>query len=54
MQLEWDDAKRRLTLQSDPRMKNWPGGVRGFQIELAGGNVDQPVEFLGAPVEIDF
>jgi alpha-glucosidase (family GH31 glycosyl hydrolase) len=51
IRIQWDDANRRLTLEPDERMKNWPGGARVFTVEAAGSDA-QPrrVEFRGQPV----
>src|SRR5205085_4960490 len=34
----WNDSTRRLTLETDPRMKKWPGGTREFAVEAAGSD----------------
>jgi len=54
IRFRWDDAARRLTLESDERMKKWPGGTRVFAVEVA-GSIAKPrlVEFRGTPVAAD-
>jgi alpha-glucosidase/alpha-D-xyloside xylohydrolase len=48
LRFEWDDATRRLTIQSDARMKKWPSGVRRFSVESAGSSAKpNRVEFRG-------
>jgi alpha-glucosidase/alpha-D-xyloside xylohydrolase len=55
IKMHWDDKTRRLTLEPDPRMKKWPGGVRRFAVEAAGSNEkSRPVEFRGEKVALDF
>lgn len=50
----WDDPARRLTLEADPRMKRWPGGVRTFAVEAVGANVKpRRVEFRGERVVVE-
>ena len=52
---KWNDAKRRLTVEADPRMKKWPGGVRPFSAEAIGSGVKpKPIEFSGKRVEVSF
>ena len=54
IRLHWDDAARRLTLEPDKRMKQWPGGVRAFTVEVAGGGTKpRRVEFQGKPVVVE-
>ncbi len=54
IRFRWDDAARRLTLESDERMKKWPGGTRVFAVEVAGSGAKLPlVEFRGTPVAAD-
>jgi alpha-glucosidase/alpha-D-xyloside xylohydrolase len=49
----WDDKARRLTLEPDARMKQWPGGVRRFSVEIVGsGAKAMPVEFSGRRVTV--
>lgn len=44
----WDDSARRLTIEPDRRMKQWPGGGRTFTMELAGnGGKPKIAEFRG-------
>ncbi len=53
LRLRWDDAARRLTLEPDERMKQWPGGVRVFSVELAGSDAQaRRVEFRGKRVQM--
>jgi alpha-glucosidase/alpha-D-xyloside xylohydrolase len=52
--LHWDNAARRLTLEPDQRMKQWPGGVRVFSVEAVGGGAKpRRVEFQGKPVGVE-
>jgi hypothetical protein len=54
IRLHWDDAARRLTLEPDKRMKQWPGGVRAFTVEVAGGGAKpRRVEFRGERVVVE-
>ena len=54
LRLDWDDAGRRLTVEPDPRMKKWPGGVRTFAVEVVGSAAKpRPVEFRGEPLKVD-
>jgi alpha-glucosidase (family GH31 glycosyl hydrolase) len=54
LRCQWDDAARRLTLEPDPRMKKWPGGVRVFSAEIAGSDAKpKRVEFHGEKVVVD-
>ena len=46
IRFRWDDAKRRLTIEPDPRMKKWPGGVRKFSIRR--------VDVKSEPTEVEF
>jgi alpha-glucosidase/alpha-D-xyloside xylohydrolase len=54
LRLRWDDAGRRLTVEPDPRMTKWPGGVRTFSVEIVGsGAQPRRVEFRGEPVVVN-
>jgi len=54
IRFRWDDSSRRITLESDERMKKWPGGTRVFAVEVAGSGAKLPlVEFRGTPVAAD-
>jgi alpha-glucosidase/alpha-D-xyloside xylohydrolase len=54
LRCRWDDAARRLTLEPDPLMKKWPGGVRVFSVEMAGSDAKpKRVEFRGEKVLVD-
>lgn len=48
----WDDAARRLTLEPDARMKQWPGGTRVYAVEVAGGGKPVRMEFKGERVDL--
>jgi len=53
IRFRWDDAKRRLTIESDKRMKKWPGGARVFAVEIAGRQSEtKQVEFRGKRVTV--
>lgn len=53
IRFDWDDKARRLTLEPDARMKNWPGGTSDFTVELAGsGAKSQVVHFNGTKTVI--
>jgi alpha-glucosidase/alpha-D-xyloside xylohydrolase len=49
LQCRWDDAMRQFTLEPDPRMKKWPGGVRSFLLE-ATDSEPRPIGFRGEQV----
>jgi alpha-glucosidase (family GH31 glycosyl hydrolase) len=52
---KWNDAKHRLTIEPDSRMKQWPGGARQFAVEEVGsGAKPRPIEFRGKRVEVNF
>jgi len=34
----WNDAAKKLTISPDPRMKQWPGNARLYQIQIPGKN----------------
>jgi len=52
----WNDAAKRLTIQPDARMKDWPtGSARTFEVQLMGGSKGAaPVraEFVGKKLEV--
>jgi len=49
----WNDSARKLTVEPDPRMKKWPGGVRSFSVKLANWKSEPtPVEFRGNRVTV--
>ena len=53
IRFRWDDLARRLTVEPDERMKNWPGGARVFAVETAGsGATPKQVEFRGERVVV--
>jgi alpha-glucosidase/alpha-D-xyloside xylohydrolase len=52
IRLRWDDAARRLTLEPDGRMKNWPGGSRAFAVEVVGETKPRRIEFKGERMEL--
>jgi alpha-glucosidase (family GH31 glycosyl hydrolase) len=53
IRFRWDDAARRLTIEPDPRRKQWPGGARQFAVEAADNSAKPvPLEFHGVAVEI--
>ena len=52
IRIQWNDATHRLTLQPDPRMKQWPGGTRVFTAKVIGSSAEpKRIEFNGATVE---
>ncbi len=52
---KWNDSRRRLTIEADPRMKKWPGDVKTFTAEITGsGAKPKPVEFSGKRIEVSF
>ena len=54
IRIRWDDSGRRLTIESDERMKKWPGGVRVFSVEAAGRDAKpKQVEFRGEKVSVN-
>jgi alpha-glucosidase (family GH31 glycosyl hydrolase) len=53
IRLHWDDAGHRLSLEPDARMKNWPGGVRSFAVEIVGTKAaPSAVDFSGRRVTV--
>ena len=51
---KWNDARRRLTIEPDARMKKWSGAGRVFTVEAIGsGTASKQVEFRGKRVEIN-
>lgn len=55
IRFKWDDARRRLTIEPDSRMKKWPGGLRAFNAQVIGSNLQpKPVEFRGKRIEVNF
>ncbi len=53
IRFHWDDSNKRLTIEPDARMKKWPGGVRAFAVEIAGGGVKgKRVEFNGNRISV--
>ena len=54
IRFRWDDSARRITLETDERMKKWAGSTRVFAVEVA-GSIAKPrlVEFRGTPVAAD-
>jgi len=54
IKFHWDDKARRLTVEPDPRMKKWPGGVREFAVEIVGGGAKpKRVEFRGERLMVE-
>jgi alpha-glucosidase/alpha-D-xyloside xylohydrolase len=54
IRFRWDDGKRRLTVESDSRMKKWPGGARVFTVEMVGSEAGtKRAEFLGKRVTVN-
>ena len=55
IRIHWNDAKHRLALQPDERMKGWPGGTRVFAVKIIGSAAEpKRIEFNGALVETQF
>jgi alpha-glucosidase (family GH31 glycosyl hydrolase) len=54
IRMRWDDARKQLQLDRDPRMARWPGGVRRFSVEIAGQAQPKRIAFEGAPIQIQF
>jgi alpha-glucosidase/alpha-D-xyloside xylohydrolase len=52
IRFRWDDKKHQLTIEPDGRMKHWPGGVRVYQVQLAGRAEHSRIEFHGEPVGV--
>lgn len=58
LRMQWDDARGLLRMEPDARMKQWPGGVRVFEIEKARAGAtarDEPprrIEFRGQAIEV--
>jgi alpha-glucosidase/alpha-D-xyloside xylohydrolase len=54
IRFRWDDGKRRLTIEPDPRMKKWSGAVRVFAVEVAGSDaLPRQIEFRGKRVSLN-
>jgi alpha-glucosidase/alpha-D-xyloside xylohydrolase len=54
IRLHWDDDVRRLTLEPDARMKEWPGGTREFAVEIAGEDgSSRRIAFEGGRVAVN-
>jgi alpha-glucosidase/alpha-D-xyloside xylohydrolase len=55
LRMNWDEANRRLVLESDQRMEKWPGVSRAFNIEVVGINRTPPqIQFKGERTEVRF
>ena len=55
IRFQWNDAKRHLVIEPDPRMKRWPGGMRQFAMKVIGSDATpKPIEFRGKRVEVGF
>lgn len=52
IRFHWDGSVRRLTIEPDPRMKQWPSGERTFTIELPGSE-SHLISFKGRRVLVD-
>ena len=53
IRFRWDDAARRLTVEPDPRMKQWSGGTRVYQVQAIGRDSGpERIEFHGVPVAL--
>jgi alpha-glucosidase/alpha-D-xyloside xylohydrolase len=54
IRFQWDDAKRILTIASDPQMHQWPpDGKREFQVQLVGAaQTTKRVEFKGDRIDV--
>lgn len=50
---KWNDAKRRLTVEPDSRMKKWSGAGRTFTVEAIGSGPQKQIEFHGKRVEVN-
>lgn len=54
IRFRWNDSARQLAIEPDPRMKQWPGGVRMYRVQLMGGKVKaETVEFRGMPMTVN-
>jgi len=54
VRFRWDDARRRLTIEPDRRMKKWPGHARVFTVEIVGGGTGtKKVEFRGKRLTVE-
>jgi alpha-glucosidase (family GH31 glycosyl hydrolase) len=53
IRITWNDAQRKLTIDTDPRMQTWPAAItRTFTIEFIPIGVKKSVEFKGTPLEV--
>jgi alpha-glucosidase (family GH31 glycosyl hydrolase) len=51
IKMHWDDKAHKLTLESDPRMKKWPGAARTFAVKVVGGSgAAKQIQFSGSSV----
>jgi hypothetical protein len=45
---------RKLVIEPDERMKQWPGGAREYEIKVVGsGAKPRRIEFHGVPVTVN-
>ena len=52
IRFRWQNAARKLTIEPDPRMKQWPGGTRVFNVEIPGEvGKSTAIEFHGSPAQ---
>jgi alpha-glucosidase (family GH31 glycosyl hydrolase) len=55
LRLQWQDRARRLTIEPDKRMKQWPGAPRPFRVEVVGHKAgSKTIEFRGKSVDVKF
>jgi alpha-glucosidase/alpha-D-xyloside xylohydrolase len=53
IRFKWDDAARKLIIESDRRMKKWKGEGKEFHIQLVGASHEpRPVKFQGRRITI--
>ena len=52
IQMDWQDAQRRLTLRLAPGSRMLPPGTRRFAVRLAGSTATRAVSFSGSPVNV--
>ncbi len=54
VRMRWDDAARKLVVEPDERMRQWPGGSLDFAVETAGGPAaPKRLEFRGERASLE-
>jgi alpha-glucosidase (family GH31 glycosyl hydrolase) len=54
IRFHWNELARKLVIEPDERMKQWPGGAREYEIKVVGsGAKPRRIEFHGVPVTVN-